>query len=115
MDTLISAVSAANPSTVVVMQSGTPVAMPWISSVKALVHAVSTSLLHLVSILTISKWYSGNETGNVISDILFRKVNPSAKLPLSFPKRLQDNPAFLNYRTKRGRALCGEDVYVRYR
>ncbi|KAH8752116.1 glycoside hydrolase family 3 C-terminal domain-containing protein, partial [Hyaloscypha sp. PMI_1271] len=96
MDALISAVSAANPSTVVVMQSGTPVAMPWILSVKAL-------------------WYGGNETGNVIADILFRKVNPSAKLPLSFPKRLQDNPAFLNYRTKRGRALCGEDVYVRYR
>ncbi|KAH8796458.1 glycoside hydrolase superfamily [Hyaloscypha finlandica] len=99
MDALISAVSTANPSTVVVMQSGTPVAMPWISSVKALVHA----------------WYGGNETGNAIADVLFGHVNPSAKLPLSFPKRLQDNPAFLNYRTERGRALYGEDVYVGYR
>jgi beta-glucosidase len=44
MDALISAVSIANPSTVIVMQSGTPVAMPWISSVKALVHAVSLLL-----------------------------------------------------------------------
>jgi beta-glucosidase len=47
--------------------------------------------------------------------VLFGTVNPSAKLPLSFPKRLQDNPAFLNYRTERGRALYGEDVYIGYR
>lgn len=99
MDALIRAVSAANPSTVVVMQSGTPVTMPWLSSVKALVHA----------------WYGGNETGNAIADVLFGNVNPSAKLPLSFPKKLQDNPAFLNYRTERGRTLYGEDVYVGYR
>lgn len=99
MDALIAAVSAANPSTVVVMQSGTPVAMPWISSVNALIHA----------------WYGGNETGNAIADVLFGNVNPSAKLPLSFPKRIQDNPAFLNYRTERGRTLYGEDVYVGYR
>lgn len=99
MDALISAVSAANPSTVVVMQSGTPVAMPWISSVKGLVQA----------------WYGGNETGNAIADVLFGNVNPSAKLPLSFPKRLQDNPAFLNYRTERGRTFYGEDIYIGYR
>ncbi|TVY48496.1 putative beta-glucosidase I [Lachnellula occidentalis] len=99
MNDLITAVAAANPSTVVVMQSGTPVAMPWASSIKAMVHA----------------WYGGNETGNAIADILFGNVNPSAKLPLSFPVRLQDNPAFLNYRTERGRTLYGEDVYVGYR
>lgn len=99
MDALITAVCAANPSTVVVLQSGTPVAMPWISSVNALVQA----------------WYGGNETGNAIADILFGNVNPSAKLPLSFPKRIQDNPAFINYRTERGRTLYGEDIYVGYR
>ncbi len=99
MDALIAAVSASNPSTIVVMQSGTPVGMPWASSVKGLIHA----------------WYGGNETGNAIADVLFGDVNPSAKLPLSFPKRVQDNPAFLNYRTERGRVLYGEDVYVGYR
>jgi beta-glucosidase len=99
MNALITAVTTANPSTVVVMQSGTPVSMPFLSSTKALLHA----------------WYGGNETGNAIADILFGNVNPSAKLPLSFPKRLQDNPAFLNYRTERGRTLYGEDVYVGYR
>lgn len=99
MDALIAAVSAANPSTVVVMQSGTPVAMPWISSVKGLVQA----------------WYGGNETGNAIADVLFGNVNPGAKLPLSFPKRIQDNPSFVNYVTERGRTLYGEDVYIGYR
>jgi beta-glucosidase len=117
MNALISAVAAANPSTVVVMQSGTPVEMPWASSVKAMVHAVSPSYLPAApSIPTnICKWYGGNETGNAIADILFGNVNPSAKLPLSFPKRLQDNPAFLNYRTERGRTLYGEDIYIGYR
>ncbi|EHK98305.1 putative beta-glucosidase I [Glarea lozoyensis 74030] len=96
MDALITAVTAANPSTVVVMQSGTPVEMPWISSTKAMIHA----------------WYGGNETGNAIADVLFGKVNPSAKLPLSFPKRLQDNPAFLSYKTERGRVLYNASLKV---
>lgn len=96
---LIAAVSKANPSTVVVTNSGTPYEMPWVSSVNALVHA----------------WYGGNELGNAIADIIFGDVNPSAKLPLSFPKRNEDNPAFLNYRTEGGRTLYGEDVYIGYR
>jgi len=73
--------------------------MPWAPSVNGLLHA----------------WYGGNETGNAIADVIFGNVNPSAKLPLSFPKRVQDNPAFLNYRTERGRTLYGEDVYIGYR
>lgn len=96
---LISAVAAVNPNTAVVMQSGTPVTMPWISEVTALVHA----------------WYGGNETGNAIADVLFGAVNPSGKLSLSFPVRNEDNPAFLNFRSERGRALYGEDVYIGYR
>ncbi|KAL8357767.1 hypothetical protein RB598_002525 [Gaeumannomyces tritici] len=99
MDDLIAAVAAANPRTVVVMQSGTPVHMPWVRDVAALVQA----------------WYGGNETGNVIADVLFGDANPSGKLPLSFPVRCRDNPAFLNYRTEGARVLYGEDVYVGYR
>ncbi|KAK4448282.1 glycosyl hydrolase family 3 N terminal domain-containing protein [Podospora aff. communis PSN243] len=99
MDALISAVAKANPNTVVVMQSGTPVAMPWIREVKALVQA----------------WYGGNETGNAIADVLFGDENPSGKLPLSFPVRMSDNPAFLNLKAEKGRTLYGEDVWVGYR
>ncbi|RDW92181.1 beta-glucosidase-8 [Coleophoma crateriformis] len=98
-DELISKVLDANPNTTVVIQSGTPVAMPWASKAKSLVQA----------------WYGGNETGNAIADVLFGDVNPGGKLPLTFPKRVQDNPAFLNYRSEGGRTLYGEDVYVGYR
>ncbi|TID25052.1 beta-glucosidase precursor [Venturia nashicola] len=98
-DDLISSVLTANPNTVVVLQSGTPVAMPWIEKAKAVVHA----------------WYGGNETGNAIADVLYGKVNPAGKLSMTFPKRLKDNPTFLNHRCEGGRVLYGEDVYVGYR
>ncbi|KAF2458870.1 glycosyl hydrolase family 3 C-terminal domain-containing protein [Lineolata rhizophorae] len=98
-DELISRVLAANPNAAIVMQSGTPVTMPWAADAKALMHA----------------WYGGNETGNGIADVLFGAVNPSGKLSLSFPVRLEDNPAYLSYRSERGRVLYSEDVYVGYR
>lgn len=98
-DDLVAAVTAANPKTVVVVQSGTPVTMPWEKDVAAVVHA----------------WYGGNETGNAIADILYGDVNPSGKLSLSFPKQVEDNPAHLSYRSERGRVLYSEDVYVGYR
>jgi beta-glucosidase len=99
LDQLIAEVSAANPQTVVVMQTGTPEEMPWLSKTPAVIQA----------------WYGGNETGNCIADILFGDSNPSGKLSLSFPKRLQDVPSFLNFKTEAGRTLYGEDVYVGYR
>lgn len=98
-DDLISKVLKANPKAAIVLQSGTPVTMPWVDQASALVQA----------------WYGGNETGNAIADVLFGKFNPSGKLSLSFPHRLEDNPAFLNYRSERGRVLYGEDIYVGYR
>ncbi|KAK9466043.1 glycoside hydrolase superfamily [Lipomyces arxii] len=99
MDELVSKVAAVNPNVVVVNQSGTPVTMPWVDSVGGLLQA----------------WYGGNETGNAIADVLFGDVVPSGKLPLSWPVRNEDNPAFLNYRSERGRVWYGEDVYVGYR
>ncbi|GLB03451.1 hypothetical protein AtubIFM57258_008031 [Aspergillus tubingensis] len=98
-DALIEAVLAANPNTAVVIQSGTPVTMPWIDQVPGLIQA----------------WYGGNETGHAIADVLFGRVNPSGRLPLTFPRRCEDNPAFVNYRSERNRVLYGEDVYVGYR
>lgn len=99
LDQLISDVSTANPSTTVVMQTGTPEEMPWLSQTSAVLQA----------------WYGGNETGNCIADIIFGDENPSGRLSLSFPRRLEDVPAFLNYRTEAGRVLYGEDIYVGYR
>lgn len=99
MDDLITAVAKANPNTVVVNQTGTPVEMPWLDKVSGLLQA----------------WYGGNETGNGIADVLFGDVNPSGRSSLSWPKKVEDNPAFYNYRSEGGRVLYGEDVYVGYR
>ncbi|GEQ71689.1 hypothetical protein JCM33374_g5375 [Metschnikowia sp. JCM 33374] len=98
-DELVRAVLKANPNTIIVNQSGTPVEMPWLQDVKALVHAS----------------YGGSESGNAIANVLFGDANPSGKLPLSWPLRNVDNPAFLNFKTVRGRVLYGEDIYVGYR
>jgi beta-glucosidase len=99
LDQLIAEVASANSNTAVVMQTGTPEEMPWLDKTPALIQA----------------WYGGNETGNCIADVLFGDYNPSGKLSLSFPKRLQDVPAFLNFKTEAGRTLYGEDIYVGYR
>ncbi|KAJ5580386.1 hypothetical protein N7450_006687 [Penicillium hetheringtonii] len=98
-DELISRVLAVNANAVVVLQSGTPVTMPWVRDARAVVQA----------------WFGGNECGNGIADVLYGDVNPSAKLPVTFPRRLQDNPSYVNFRSERGRVLYGEDVYVGYR
>lgn len=96
---LVEAVLEANPNTVIVNQSGTPVELPWLSKANALVHA----------------WYGGSEAGNAIADVLFGDKNPSGKLSLSWPLKNSDNPAYLNFKTVRGRVLYGEDIYVGYR
>jgi beta-glucosidase len=90
-DRLIDQVLEANPNTAIVVQSGMPVTMPWSDKAKAILHA----------------WYGGNEGGNGIADVVFGQVNPSGKLPLTFPKRLEDNPTYLNYRSEGGCVLYG--------
>lgn len=96
---LVKSIVAANPNTVVVMQSGTPVTMPWIDDVPAVIHA----------------WYGGNETGNAIADVLFGDANPNGKLSLTIPKRLEDNPSYLYFGSEHGRTWYGEHVYVGYK
>lgn len=97
---LISSVVEANPETIVVTQSGTPINMhPWIQK--------TTTQVHM--------WYGGNELGNGLADVLFGKVNPCAKLPLSFPNAIEDTPAFLNFESERGHVVYGEGVFVGYR
>lgn len=98
-DALIAAVAAANPNTVVVLNTGSPVTMPWLDQVRSVVAA----------------WFPGQESGNAIADVLFGDVNPSGKLPQTFPMRLEDNPAFINYPGENGRVHYGEGLFVGYR
>lgn len=74
---LIAAVAKANPNTVVVLNTGSAVTMPWLSHVKGVVEA----------------WYPGQNDGNEIAAVLFGDVNPSGKLPVSFPQSLSQVPA----------------------
>jgi beta-glucosidase len=68
-DALVASVAAANPKTVVVLETGGPVAMPWAGAVPAIVES----------------WYPGTEGGQAIANVLFGKVNPSGHLPVTFP------------------------------
>jgi hypothetical protein len=107
-DELIRRVAEVNPKTIVVTQSvcasesagfillysvnvvqGSAISMPWVDSVPAIVHA----------------WYLGNATGDAIADVLFGKVNPSGKLPLTFPARLEDVPSFGHFNVDDGKVL----------
>ena len=74
---LIGAVAAANRRTIVVLNTGSAVTMPWVDSVAAVLEA----------------WYPGQEGGNAVASVLFGDVNPSGKLPVTFPRRLGDLPA----------------------
>lgn len=76
-DKVIEALAAVNPSLAVVIISGNAVAMPWVDKVNSIVEA----------------WYSGSQTGHALADVLFGKVNPSGKLPFTFPVKLEDNAA----------------------
>ncbi|KAM0421032.1 hypothetical protein ACHAPT_011103 [Fusarium lateritium] len=92
VDDLIAAV-------VLVTQSGCPILMPWLDDTPTLVHA----------------WFGGQETGNAIADVLFGKTNPSGRLSLTFPKRLEDAPAFLTFGKGEREIHYGEGVFVGYR
>ncbi|GJE99911.1 glycoside hydrolase family 3 protein [Phanerochaete sordida] len=99
---LVTEVLAANPKTIVVNQSGTPVEMPWLSDAHTLLQA----------------FYGGNEVGNGMADVIFGKVNPSGKLALTFPKRLEDNPSYPSFGDKpqvHGNIVYNEGIFVGYR
>ena len=75
-DDLIEKVAEANPHTVVVVESGGPITMPWVDQVSAIVEA----------------WYAGSSGSDAVANVLFGDVNPSGKLPLTFPRSEADLP-----------------------
>ena len=73
--------------------------MPWVDAVSGIVQA----------------WYSGNEVGNALSDVVYGEVYPSGRLPLTLPVREQDIPAYLNTRSENGKIHYREDLFVGYK
>ena len=100
---LIEALLKVNKNVVVVLLSGNAVAMPWVDKVPAIVQG----------------WYLGSEAGSALTDVISGDVNPSGKLPFSFPKKLEDNAAHsfgkLSYPGDSINELYKEDILVGYR
>ncbi|PKO04583.1 MAG: glycosyl hydrolase [Chloroflexi bacterium HGW-Chloroflexi-3] len=96
---LISRIVASNKNTVIALNAGSPLEMPWVDEVSAVLQL----------------WYPGQEIGHALSDVIFGDVSPSGKLPTTFPVRLEDNPAFINFPGENGKVLYGEGIYVGYR
>lgn len=100
---LVDAVASANPKTVVILQTGGPVEMPWADKVAAIVEA----------------WYPGQEAGNAIADVLTGAVEPGGRLPQTFPVRWADNPAHSQdrevYPGLDGKVRYEEGIFVGYR
>ena len=87
---LIEAILEANQNTVVVINTGSPIHMPWEKEAKAIIQT----------------WFAGQEFGNALVDILSGEVNPSGKLPTTFPVKIEDTPAYKNY--------PGKDLQMNY-
>lgn len=98
-DQLIARVAKANPNTIVVLNAGSPLHMPWIESVNS----------------TLQMWYLGQESGNAISDVLFGKADPGGRLPTTFPVDIKDNPAQGNFPGEDGKVHYQEGIFVGYR
>lgn len=104
-DEVISALAKANKNLIVVNISGNAIAMPWVSEVPAIVQ----------------DWYLGSEAGSALAAVLMGDVNPSGKLPFTFPVRLEDNPAHAvgEYTGERSKGVIdvkyNEGIFVGYR
>ncbi len=96
---LIVKIAEAQQNTVAILTNGSAVAMPWVKDVEGVLEA----------------WLGGQAGAGGVADVLFGKVNPSGKLAETFPVRLEDTPAFLNFPGEQGDVLYGERIFVGYR
>ena len=98
-DALIKKILATNKNTVLVINTGSPVSMPWIKSCPAILQT----------------WFPGQEFGNALAEILFGKESPSGKLPTTYPKKLSDTPAYSSYPGKNLQMDYKEKLLVGYK
>ncbi|HEX4983842.1 MAG TPA: glycoside hydrolase family 3 C-terminal domain-containing protein [Ilumatobacteraceae bacterium] len=98
-DELVATVAAVNPRTVVVLNCGSPVTMPWLDRV--------TSVLQI--------WFPGGQVGPALADVLSGDVEPGGRLPVTFPRSLDRTPAARFYPGDGARAVYGEGLLVGYR
>jgi beta-glucosidase len=97
---LIKAVTSVQPDTVVILNNGAPVVMSeWMDGTAAVLEA----------------WMMGQAGGGAIADVLYGKVNPSGKLAETFPLKLSDTPAYINYPGENGAVRYGEGIFIGYR
>lgn len=96
---LIAEVAKVNKNVVVVLMNGAAVSMPWKNDVSAIVEA----------------YLGGQAGGGAIADILTGKVNPSGKLSETFPARVEDTPAAIDFPSRDGNANYGEGIFIGYR
>ncbi|MCU1377199.1 MAG: beta-glucosidase [Acidimicrobiales bacterium] len=98
-DELVRRVCAANPRTAVVLNAGSPVTLPWADEAPALLDV----------------WFGGQEMANGLVDVLTGRADPSGRLPMTFPERIEHAPAFGNFPGEHGEVRYGEGVLVGYR
>ena len=96
---LIEKVCAVQPNTVVVLHNGSPVEMPWVNKVNAI----------------LEMYLGGEAVGEATVDLLFGAINPSGKLAETFPIRLEDNPSYLSYQVVDDKVYYDEKLFVGYR
>ena len=96
---LISALASVQDKLIVVLTNGSAVAMPWVADVPTIVET----------------WLGGQAGAGAAADVIFGAVNPSGKLAETFPVRLQDTPAYLNFPGEAGESVYGERIFVGYR
>lgn len=98
-DALVSAVAAVARATIVVLNTGSPVPMPWLDDVDAVLQI----------------WFGGQELGEGLADVLTGAAEPSGRLPVTFPRRLADTPAFLSHPGEDGTARYDEGLFIGHR
>jgi beta-glucosidase len=98
-DELVRRVAAANARTVVVVNSGAPVHLPWSDEVAALMHV----------------WFGGEEMDGAIADVLTGRADPGGRLPVTIPRRIEHEPAHDNFPGENGRVSYGEGLFMGYR